>query len=188
MNKFRIVLVALMLAFIITGCSNLSASEQAKSNTDTQPAPITPIKSLNLPTSIQFISISGDSYAGIWWIPKNQKSIASEVTTWLEQATSYTQEIHKSQNVSQHAGNIGPSQLHISTSEKHEIAVYPAYYVDVENGVISVHYIQDVLVFNNGGFQTYIESSQLYNWLKNNEWKTEFIQKIIVDLIFVNLS
>ena len=177
MNKFRIVLVAFMLAFIITGCSNLSASKQAKSNTDTQPASITPIKSLKLATSIQSIDISDDSHEELGWIPKNQKSISSEVTSWLEHATSYTQKIPKSQNVVQFVGNIGPSQLHISTSEKHEITVYPAYYVDDENAVINVHYIQDVLVFNNGGLQTYIQSSQLYNWLKNNEWKTEFIQK-----------
>lgn len=35
MNKFRIILVAFMLAFIMTGCSSQSSSEQAKV-TDTQ--------------------------------------------------------------------------------------------------------------------------------------------------------
>lgn len=176
MNKIRIILVAFMLVFLISGCSSLSMSEQAKP-TDTNSTSLVAIKSLNLPTSIQSISISDDSYAGVWWIPKNPKSTSTEMTTWLEQATTYNEKIPKSQNVTQHAGNIGPSQLHISTLEKQEVAVYPAYYVGVQNGVISVHYIQDVLVFNNGGTETYIKSSQLYNWLKNNEWKSEFIQK-----------
>lgn len=177
MNKFRIVFVVFMLSFIITGCSNLSASEQAIPNTATQQVPITAIKSLNLPASIQSIEISDDSHASSWWIPKNQKSISSLVTNMLEQATSYTQEVPKSQDVVQYAGYIGPSQLHITTSVNHRIVVYPAYYVDDENKVINVHYIQDVLVFNNGGLQSYIKSRQLYSWLKNNEWKTEFIQK-----------
>jgi len=115
----------------------------------------------------------------VFYVSLNERreQFSSKVVTGLEQATSYTLEIPQSQNVVQHAGNIGPSQLHILTSEKHEIAVYPAYYVLDENGVINVHYIQDVLVFNNVGLNTYIKSNQLYEWLKNNQWKTEFIQK-----------
>ena len=130
-----------MLIFLITGCNTLNVNQQTKLITDTQQVSIPQIKSLNVPASIQSISINDDSCASLLWIPQNQKSVSSAVTTWLEQAAS------------------------------------PAYYIEDKNGLINVQYIQDVLVFNNTGAQTYIKSSRLYNWLKNDEWKTEFIRK-----------
>lgn len=173
MNKYRIALAALMLAFIITGCGTPNMGGQAKSATDTKPTSI-PLKSSNATTSIQSISIGDDSCASRRWLPKNEKTVSSTVATWLEQSTSYTEKIPESQRDYQFGGNIGPSQLHIITSDNHKITVYPAYYIEDKNGSINVHYIQDVLVFNDTGVQICIKSSQLYNWLKNDEWKTEF--------------
>ena len=63
------------------------------------------------------------------------------------------------------------------TSDKKEITIYPAFYVYTKNGMINVQYVQDVIVFNNAGNITYLKSEELYNWLKSDQWKTEFIRK-----------
>ncbi|SPF56167.1 conserved hypothetical protein [Candidatus Desulfosporosinus infrequens] len=100
-----------------------------------------------------------------------------QLSSWLNKAIPYTEEIPKSQEVRQHAGNIGPARLYLMTSDKKEITIYPAFYVYTKNGMINVQYVQDVIVFNNAGNITYLKSEELYNWLKSDQWKTEFIRK-----------
>jgi hypothetical protein len=151
--------------------------------------------SYDLPTSIQSVSISDDSPASIGWTPHNQKTILLQVSSWLNKATPYIYKIPQSQGPYVFHANIGPSELHILTSDKHQITIYPAYYIEKmgktdtaisqdENGVVTttenpefqVHYVQDVLVFDNGGDRTYLKSEPLYNWLKQDQWKLEFGQ------------
>ena len=149
----------------------------------------------NLPTSIQSISISDDSPAGIGWTPKDQKAVLSQVTSWLNKAAPYTGKIPESQGPYVWYANIGPSELHILTIDKHQITIYPAYYIAKtgktdtavtqdeqgnvttnENPEYQIQYIQDVLVFDTGGDRTYIKSEPLYNWLKQDQWKLEFVR------------
>ena len=55
------------------------------------------------------ISISDDSYPGTWWITNDQNAVLLQVSSWLNKAIPYTEEIPKSQEVRQNAGNIGPA-------------------------------------------------------------------------------
>jgi hypothetical protein len=147
---------------------------------------------LHLPASIQSISIIDDSPAAIYWSPRNQKAVLSKVIAWLKQAASYTEAIPKSDNIIVHA-NIGPAQIVLTTSDNQIIKVYPAYYIDnggktniipindqngtdtaVTDSNFQVQYVQNVLAFDTNGKQTYIKSEQIYNWLKTNQWETEF--------------
>lgn len=149
----------------------------------------------SLPTTIQSISISDNSPASIWWIPNDQKFVLSQIIAWLKQAEPYTEKIPQSPEVV-FQGNVGPAQITLTTSDKRLLVIYPAYYIEKsekthtsistdEHGVVTktenpefqVQYVQDVLVFDNGGDRSYLKSEELYNWLKSNQWKTEFTRR-----------
>jgi hypothetical protein len=130
----------------------------------------------NFLMSIQSISISDDTPMGQYWIPRNQKYVISQVLTWLKIAAPDTEKIPPLPTVVM-AAYLGPSQLHLTTSDKKQIRIiYPAYYYteNKQNGFNQVHYIQDVVVFESEKDISYFKSEQLYNWLKINQWKTEF--------------
>ena len=113
--------------------------------------------------------------------------------SWLNKATPYTDKIPQSQGPYVWNAYMGPSVLHLLTSDKHQISIFPANYIiktgktntaisEDEHGVVTttetpefqVQYVQDVLVFDNGGNRTYLKSEPLYNWLKQDQWVPEF--------------
>lgn len=147
---------------------------------------------LNLSAPIQSIYINDDSPGGGGWIPKNGIDVLSQVLPWIKTAGLYTGKVPQSVEFSHH-GYLGPSRLHIVISGTQRITIYPAYYIvkngktdtaasvddrgvitRMENPEYQLEYAQDVLVFDNGVGRTYIKSVPLYNWLKNNQWKSEF--------------
>lgn len=130
-----------------------------------------------LSTKIQSINISDDLPAGTYWSPNDQKSVLSEVLSWIKTAIPYTVKVPESEDVGVFFAKIGPSILNISALSQHEI-IYPAWYTKRDgqkNDAYSVvHYVQSVVAFDNGKEITYLELEPLYNWLKKDEWKTEF--------------
>lgn len=139
---------------------------------------------LNLLMCVQSISISDDSDAGHYWIPTNQKAILSQLVSWLKSAIPYSGKVPKSENMVFFA-NIGPSILHIK-SDKHYIMIYPAWYIKSVGQKVNAHsmvyYVQGVVAFEVVTPKTehqiiFLECQPLYNWLKTNEWKKEFVQK-----------
>ncbi|SPF42385.1 BlaR1 peptidase M56 family protein (fragment) [Candidatus Desulfosporosinus infrequens] len=125
------------------------------------------------------VSISDDLPDGTYWSPNDQRSVISKVLSWLKTAMPYTVKVPESEDVGVFFGKIGPSILDISALSQHEI-IYPAWYTKRDgqkNDAYSVvHYVQNVVAFENGKEITYLESEPLYNWLKDNEWKKEFIE------------
>lgn len=127
------------------------------------------------------IIIADDKPDQTGWTPKKQEITLSKITSWLKQANLYKGEIPKPRNL----GNkelvfnayIGPSILNVFTSDSHNITIKPAYYIDKnDNNLYSAYYINNVLEFDYDGQKSYIESNQLFDWLKNDKWKTEFKQ------------
>ena len=149
-----------------------------------------------LPDDITSMNITDDLPCSGIWIPNNQQNVISQVSDWLNKATPYTDKIPQSEGPYAWNANIGPSILYLSTLDNHKVVILPAYYTSktgetitatevlndhgvvttttTENPLYKTQYVQDVLVVDNGGDQTYIKSEPLYKWLKNNEWKTEF--------------
>lgn len=119
------------------------------------------------------VSVSDDSPASLVWVPKTQKTTLNEIISWLHDATIYKGKIPKSQNIALFKANVGPSILHISSSDKDNITVQPAFYL-ASNNDLDIQYITDVLQLNNDGAKSYIKSEKLYNWLKNDKWKIKF--------------
>ncbi|MDT8718060.1 hypothetical protein IAI10_15445 [Clostridium sp. 19966] len=124
--------------------------------------------------SIENVSLSDDSPASIWWIPKDEKTTINEITAWLQQAKPYKGEIPKDQINAIFNANIAPSTLYITTSDKHEIKIQPACVVQ---GIAKAQCVTDVLEINKDKQKSYIQCSQLFNWLKNDKWNTEFEKK-----------
>lgn len=121
------------------------------------------------------VSLADDSPASLYWVPKSQKTTLYKVTSWLRQAKLYEGEIPKSQDIGIFNANINPSILYIKTSDKHEITIQPAFYFVLNNKKsFEVRYIADVLQLKNDKQKIYIQSSNLFKWLRNDRWKTEF--------------
>lgn len=122
------------------------------------------------------VTIANDKPCQILFVPKTQEAVISEVISWLQKAKLYKGEMPKSKNPGELAFNayVGPSILEIYTSDNHKITILPAFYYD-KNGC--PQYINNVLVFSYDKKVTYVESDELYDWLKNDKWTDEFKQK-----------
>ena len=168
------ILIILSLSFF-AGCGK---KQQKTSGTqETSDAVVISASELKSIANSGVINLTDDSCASTFWIPKAQNITLSEVTTWLQQAQPYKGKIPKSAQSRIFHGNIGPSALYISTSDKHEISIQPFYYLVSVGTGYKTCYLADVLILDNDGHKGYIQSSQLYNWLKNDKWKTEFKMK-----------
>lgn len=115
------------------------------------------------------------------WAPKDQQAVLSKVASWLRQAQTYTDKIPESCTGIFNA-NFGPAVLSITTADHHTIAINPASYLTSStissNGKsYEMHYVANVLKLSKDGQSSYIQSAELYDWLKNDNWKTEFKQK-----------
>ena len=145
-----------------------SAKQTAEEQTNLQ-------TSNSLPASIQAMSISDDSPAGSYWSPDSQNEVLSQVSSWLKTAKPYTGTVPNTDYVDDIVHhNIGPSAMHITSSEQFETLIYPAWYVkidgqEVDGGYIThnihyIHYIQDVVVIIEGrtNYISYLESESLH--------------------------
>lgn len=75
--------------------------------------------------------------------------------------------------------------MHITGSDGFQTLLYPAWYTQINGQEVDaqsigkyIHYVQNVVVLIEARTNkvNYLESVALYNWLKNEEWKTEFSQ------------
>lgn len=119
-------------------------------------------------------SIADDSYCQSGWIPKNQKAVLTKITSWLRQAELYNGKIPKSTGSGAFAAYVGPSVLTL-TAGKQTVTIKPAYAINFRaDGHYSINYTAGVLSFTDNIKTIYIKSGGLYDWLKNDKWKSEF--------------
>lgn len=124
------------------------------------------------------VRLTPDAPCQVFEAPKNNESVLSKVTSWLQQAKPYMEKIPQSEPSGPSAGYHGPAILYITTSDKHKITIIPAFYEVsemTEHGKMYTNrYIADVLNLSCDEQHCYIQSKGLYNWLKNDKWETEF--------------
>lgn len=121
------------------------------------------------------IRLGDDSPASVIWIPKAKNNTLSKVVLWLQQATVYNRKIPKSQ-ISEYSfkANVQPSRLFLYSNE-YTISIQPAYYLVMPKGSpVKRCYVDGVLQFKDNKQTCYIHSAQLFDWLKNDDWKNEF--------------
>lgn len=100
------------------------------------------------------------------------------MVSWLQQAEQYKGEIPQDQISEIFHANIGPAKLYITTSDKRTITIQPAFYLASKDGKsFEKRYITDVLQLSNDKQKSYVQSGELFNWLKNNKWESEMRKK-----------
>lgn len=185
-TRYGILVTIIMLLSIMAGCEEKrSTSNEAKYSKSTQQVikddEAVYTSGLKDITNSERIIIGNDKPCQSVWTPKKQENTLAEITSWLQQAKLYKGEIPKPKNLGNEElisnAYIGPSILNIFTSDNHKITIEPACYIDKnDSNLYSDHYITNVLEFDYDGKKTYIESNQLFDWLKNDKWETEFKQ------------
>ncbi|MDP4089467.1 MAG: hypothetical protein Q8930_09395 [Bacillota bacterium] len=128
--------------------------------------------------------IADDSLAQACWYPQNQEATTSKVFSWLNGAKPYEGKIPEPDYSTQpvYSGNRGPAYFVISW-DKCTIIFEPANYLFKENENYVVKYIENVVKIKNNEKENYIESQQLYKWLKNDEWKAEFTDEMTKEIM-----
>ena len=130
------------------------------------------VPSLPASSSIQSIYITADNPAQTKWLTNDQTAIESSVSAWLKSSKLYTGKIETSNvNISSY---VGPAQLHIDGSSNKSIVIYPVSHVEQKNGQYMAVYQQNVVAYSTGKHITYLNSPELYTWLKSDQWQTQF--------------
>lgn len=123
------------------------------------------------------ILITDDFPASNQWEPFSFSTTLEEVLPWLNKMQLYTDTLPASsdslKNLVWHA-NIWPSNLYLFISNNRAISIRPyMYLIASENGPLK-KYVDNVLTLDDGETMIFIQSSQLYDWLLNNKWKSTF--------------
>lgn len=168
-------LILLVFLSLMSGCaakssikkdSGAKTAQQVSSN-----APALSPEMLKDIESGEIANLADDGACSKIWTPENQESTLSKITSWLQRSATYTGQVPTPQKKLVFNANIAPSIIFIKTLNKRTVSVQPAFYADADNKIC---YVKNVLQLNFDGKKSYIESEQLYNWLKNDEWKAEF--------------
>lgn len=132
--------------------------------------------------TIQSITVSVGTVP-IAWVTQNPKNVSSQVLSWLDNAIPYVGNIPPSFSNFEPQGGVGSARLNIVTINHNVITIYPTYYlVKIRSGSAQTRYVPDVLTYQEGNRTVYLTSPQLYNWLKNSQWKTEFSMPSSINL------
>lgn len=174
MNSHRKIIIfgtlAAMFLCFISGCGEKSGNSQV-------------ISAVELKEFMDNgkIAVADGSIQNYKRAPKNQKTALSRTLNWLKQAKPYKGETPIPWS-GETSGYSGPAQLDIYTPDKDiYIKISPAVSYEVKGIVFKGHFVKNVIWFNNGGQISYIESRQLYNYLKNNRWKRDFKKEILMN-------
>ena len=128
------------------------------------------------PVSIQSVYISAGTPIKGKWTTSYAKVVAQQVLKWLKESTPYTGVVPES-SITLDAYP-GFARLHLTTADNQEIVVSPANYAVLENGEYKPKYVQDVVEYSVGIQTIYLESPQLYDWLKSGQWKDQFKEQV----------
>ncbi|MCL6444682.1 MAG: hypothetical protein K6T83_14720 [Alicyclobacillus sp.] len=134
------------------------------------------------PTEVLGVTIAGDSPASMWYYPSDVARVTLQVYNWLSHSTPVTVQMPKS-NVGVVMDYAGPAQLSFTDGNGHHIMVYPAYYLadahqNAYGGPIVKRYpFPGVVAYQDGSTTAYLKSPALYNWLKQDAWKSEFVSE-----------
>jgi hypothetical protein len=175
-------IIVIMALSFMAGCEDKNnKSQEINSSKSTQPETSdtdgilsSGLKSISNGASV---SLLPDYPMTLLMVPKSPNSTLSEITAWLENASPYNGEISSSKNTSStmtYAAYTGPSVLYINTPDGHKITIEPVIYYASSGTGYERKYLSNVLLFSDDNRKMYITSGQLYDWLKNDKWKSEF--------------
>lgn len=164
---------AAAVAVLIVAGSIYALSQNGSSRPPDEPhVTAANVPSLPASSSIRSIYITADNPAQTKFLTNHPAVVEHNVSAWLKSSKVYTSKIDES-NISQ-GTYVGPAQLHIDGGDHKSIVIYPVSHVEQENGAYLPVYQQSVVAYRTGSHTTYLYSPELYTWLKNDQWQTEF--------------
>lgn len=163
-------LILLVLALLLPGCHSVHEGGSSADGIGVIPA-----DEIDAIASGGKVTLIDDSAAAIYQVPKNTDAMRAKIAPWLRALRPYTGDVPQTAGPVVFNANISPSRLILSTADGHTLTVCPAFYL-VSAGPLSYtkKFVPDVLLLENDGEKSYGTSPALYEWLKNDKWKTDF--------------
>lgn len=183
MKTYAILLVVLILSLMfMAGCAGkgpylkkTAVSTQAGKAADISGE--VPLSIIKIISEGGEVGIADDTPASKCWIPKSQNLTVSTIAVWLSGAKLYSGTVPSSFQTSSNAvfnANIGPSALYINTYDSHRITLQPVWYTEPDGTGYKTNYLSGVVELIYDSQKYYVESNKIYEWLKNDKWKSEF--------------
>lgn len=126
------------------------------------------------------LTLGSDGAAIIIMAPKNAQKTLAKVSAWLQASRPYTDDVPQSTFNGIFMANIGPASLSIDTARKQTLTLQPAWYIVPSDKPVGgyetyeTRYVTNVLQLKKDDQTSYLTCKPLYDWLKNDTWKTEF--------------
>lgn len=126
------------------------------------------------------LTLGSDGAAIILMAPKNAQKTLAKVSVWLQASRPYTGDVPQTTDDVIFNGNIGPASLSIDTAQKQTLTLQPAWYIVPSDKPVGgyetyeTRYVTNVLQLKKDNQTSYLTCKPLYDWLKNDTWKTEF--------------
>jgi hypothetical protein len=173
-SKLRNIVLALSVTSLIllVGCGQNSNSVPQAVIQQTQ-------SQVQIPTArdIQSLSIASDGAGSVYMSPNNPASTIAQVLDWLKTAKPVSVQFPKLKITQQGSsgGYTGPSRLFLSLKDKENITITPSFYVwSNSSGGYDYHYLNGIIQYQTGNQTVYFNAPQLFKWLKDDQWKTNF--------------
>jgi len=130
-------------------------------------------------TDIQHVYVVGGLATGTFF-PINESKTVSQIEQWLQTAQPVSVQLPpppKHPIVTN--ANPNPAELILKLSSKAHIVISPTFFMAGRSQNLSklYHFVDGVISYQIGDKTLYFNDSELYNWLKNNEWQKQFYTK-----------
>lgn len=164
----------------LTGCSGDKQTNKVSTSTP-QPVVKQIKEEVKIPKNndIESIEMLSDSASQNIMFPNKLNTTKEQVVQRLKAAEPVSvkfPKVNKKSNLSS-SGYSGPATLYLKLAHKEIIKISPAHYFWEKYPYIhqwGYSYINDIIEYQDGNKTAFFKSSSLYDWLKNDEWKSQF--------------
>ncbi|QQE78082.1 hypothetical protein [Alicyclobacillus sp. SO9] len=166
-----------VLLVAMSGCG--AATQAAVTNTTSVPGHSTHPE-LRFPKASDVSSVTVVSGpASLLYVSKNkqdQQQVISNLLKWLQSAKQTQVKAPKNLFRGTLHAHLGPPLLYLNLSNsKNPLLIRPAYFiVSKSKNQISTQYVKNVVAYGDKQHLVYLKSQELFQWIKQNQWKTDF--------------
>lgn len=165
---FASVLACVLAACPLSGCRGKPAGNAAKT-----------------PPDFSFIqsgraTLCTDTPCSLIEVPKDEAATLAKTALWLRKAAAYNGAVPKSPGNLVFNANVNPAVLVVTLPDKSSCSFMPCWYFPSSScTALRKQFLDGVVEVwkttgQNTGPVSYITCKPLYDWLKNDRWKTEF--------------
>ena len=160
-------LTGIQLVFL-TGCGSVPNATVTPTQAALRMPKVTDIKSLN---------IESDYPSRATLLPNDPQTAIMDVLTMLQSAQPVSVQFPRSKKKlsGESSGYTGPPTLNLHLNTHEDIMITPAYFIwSAWQGGFDYHYVNGIVEYWKGDSTIYLGDPSLYNWLKQDQWKSQF--------------